>query len=536
MRRRTGRRAPILRALVLALVAALGLSACDFDVYKLPLPGGADVGDEPITVTAQFRDVLDLVPQSTVKVDEVDVGRITDIDLKGYTATVTMTLRNDTALPANAVATIRQTSLLGEKFVSLAPPESGASNDPLTDGTDIPLERTGRNPEVEEVLGALSLILNGGGIAQARTISRELNATLQGREQSVKSVLGQLDDFVGQLDDQKQTIVTAIDKVNNLSVGIRRQQGSINNALEQLPSALSSLNRQRDDLVRMLGALQRLSDVGVRVINRTEDSTIETVRQLQPLLTNLADSGDALVDSFNVLLTFPFVDEVVGRDPQVARDLRVGDFTNLNVELDLSLNVLCTGLGTITSLIKQNAPIEQILAALDTLPDACDAIVETLTGCLGQSNGGAAPDLAECTRVLGDLLPTLCETGLDGTPLEALCPDEEDPTLPVDPTDPLPVNPTAPALPELPQLGGQTGGLPGSGSGGTGAGSDSGGLPGLGGLSSGLNTGLPGLLNRSAPGDGSTARRDGGGVTLGRMMTMYDPALVSLLTPGMVKR
>jgi len=527
------RRPPILRAVVLALVAALGLSACDFDVYKLPLPGGADVGDDPITVTAEFRDVLDLVPQSTVKVDEVDVGRITDIDLKGYTAVVTMTVRNDTSLPANPVATIRQTSLLGEKFVSLAPPESGASSEPLADGADIPLERTGRNPEVEEVLGALSLILNGGGIAQARTISRELNATLQGREQSVRSVLGQLDDFVGQLDDQKQTIVTAIDKVNNLSVGIRRQQGSINNALEQLPSALASLDRQRDDLVEMLGALQRLSDVGVRVINRTEESTIETVRQLQPLLTNLADSGDALVDSFNVLLTFPFVDEVVGRDPQVARDLRVGDYTNLNIELDLSLDVLCTGLNTITSLIEQNAPIEQILAALDRLPDACDALVETLTGCLSQVTGGQTPDLAECARVLGDLLPTLCETGLGGTPLEALCPDEDDPDLPV-PTDPVPADPTVPALPELPQLGGDSGGAPGSGSGGAGAGAADGGLPGLGGLSSGLNTGLPGLLNRPAPGAGSAG--PDGAVTLGRMMTVYDPALVSLLTPGMVLR
>jgi phospholipid/cholesterol/gamma-HCH transport system substrate-binding protein len=49
---------------VAALVAsAVLLAGCSFDPYKLPLPGGTDVGSNPITITAQFRDVLDLVPQ-----------------------------------------------------------------------------------------------------------------------------------------------------------------------------------------------------------------------------------------------------------------------------------------------------------------------------------------------------------------------------------------------------------------------------------------------------------------------------------------
>ena len=108
------------RPVVALLAAALVLTGCGFDPYKLPLPGGVDVGSDPITVTAQFRDVLDLVPDSTVKVNDVTVGKITDIRLQGYHALVTMQLRNDTELPDNAVASIQQTSLLGEKFVQLA--------------------------------------------------------------------------------------------------------------------------------------------------------------------------------------------------------------------------------------------------------------------------------------------------------------------------------------------------------------------------------------------------------------------------------
>src|SRR5690242_4705178 len=116
----------LLRAAAGVLAGALLLTGCDFDVYELPLPGGTDVGDDAITVTADFEDVLDLVPKSTVKVNDVSVGQITDIDLSDGHAVVTMELRDDVDLPANPVAEIRQTSLLGEKFVSLSPPTDEA--------------------------------------------------------------------------------------------------------------------------------------------------------------------------------------------------------------------------------------------------------------------------------------------------------------------------------------------------------------------------------------------------------------------------
>jgi phospholipid/cholesterol/gamma-HCH transport system substrate-binding protein len=105
------------------LAGSILLTGCDFDVYSLPLPGGTDVGDDAITVTVQFDDVLDLVPKSSVKVNDVSVGQVKDVSLHGQTAEVVLEIRKDTKLPDNAIAEIRQTSLLGEKFVSLGPPE-----------------------------------------------------------------------------------------------------------------------------------------------------------------------------------------------------------------------------------------------------------------------------------------------------------------------------------------------------------------------------------------------------------------------------
>ena len=463
-----------LKLLLALLAGSLMLSGCNFDVYKLPLPGGTDVGDNPITVHVMFRDVLDLVPKSTVKVNDVSVGQVTDIELDGYTADVTLQMRGDTKLPDNAIATIRQTSLLGEKFVSLEPPPEGASSNPLKTGDVIPLDHTGRNPEVEEVLGALSLLLNGGGVAQLKTIAHELNQALAGREDSARSVLTQIETLMSQLDKNKADIVHAIDSLNNLAVSVHKQEGSIDSALEQLPSALTSLDKQRADLVKMLQALNRLGDVGVRVIQASKASTIDSIRQLDPVLTELANSGQDFVKSFNVFLTYPFVDEVVGRDPQVARNLHMGDYTNLSIEMDISVNGDNGGSTT---------PPTNLPTVLDPT-----VIVDNVTKCLKSGD----PTSKACKKVLAtpsELASLVKECKKKKNRKKDVCKQLN-------------------ALP----TGGGGGGLPTS-------------LP-----------SLPGVGRAGFGPTTSAAQTDPRGPTMRQLMDVYDPALVSLLVPGMVIR
>ncbi|WP_435769981.1 MCE family protein [Nocardioides sp. SYSU DS0651] len=389
-----------LRAATALLLGMVVLTGCSFDVYELPLPGGADTGDDPIEVKVVFADVLDLVPKSSVKVNEVTVGQVKDVELQGYRALVTLEVRRDVDLPDNATASIRQTSLLGEKFVSLDAPES-PTGEQLGDGDVIPISRTGRNPEVEEVLGALSLVLNGGGIAQMKTIASELNLALEGREDAAKSVLTQVESLVGQLDERKADIVDAIESINRLAVSAREHQDSIDLALEELPSALDSLDRQRDDLVLMLEGLNELSDVGVRVINATRASTVSSLQSLFPVLNQIAKAGDDFVDGFSTFLTFPFIDEAVGRDPNVARNLHMGDYVNLSVDLRLDLaNLELPDIACIPINQLPDSPLDELI----DLKGLCDGATKALQSCLK-----TPPDAAACARLPGYLVDEVCK-------------------------------------------------------------------------------------------------------------------------------
>ncbi|WP_326595732.1 MCE family protein [Streptomyces sp. NBC_01803] len=280
-------------------------------VADLPLPGGADLGDHPYEVTAEFEDVLSLVPHSTVKVNDVAVGRVTEIEITddGWHALVTMEINGDIELPANAFAAVEQASLLGEKFVQLSSPEEPEGS--LDNGAVIPVTQTNRNAEVEEVFGALSLVLNGGGVDQIRTISEELNNALEGNEAEARSVLDQLDVFVGDLDDHREDITDALHGMDRLASTLATRDEAIGDALDNLAPGLEVLEEQRESLMTMLDSLDQLGDVAIETINQSADDIVADLEALAPTLRNLADAGQALPDSLEVLATYPFTDEVM---------------------------------------------------------------------------------------------------------------------------------------------------------------------------------------------------------------------------------
>ncbi|GAB3399726.1 Mce/MlaD family protein [Flindersiella endophytica] len=362
---------------LLGAVAVL-LSACSFSVQSLPLPGGVASGDQVFHVTAEFRDVLDLVPRSSVKVDDVSVGEVEKIWLDGYTAKVQMRVRSNVKLPDNATAQIRQTSLLGEKFVSLGRPSTGAQTyGRLGNGDVIPLARTGRNVEVEEVLSALSLLLNGGGVAQLKTITTELNKALGGREADVKELLKQLDLLLSQLDENKQEITRAIDNLDKLAASLAKQRDTIATTVDELPAALTILADQRKDLTKLLTELSKLGEVGTRVIESSKEDLVANLNSLEPILTELAKSGDALPKSLQVLFTYPFADS--------AADTVRGDYVNLQLTLDLDLQTILSGQGPIQLPTNNPVPLPTNLPVPTSLPQPTDAptpIIPLPTICL----------------------------------------------------------------------------------------------------------------------------------------------------------
>ena len=333
------------RSLIVSVLASTALLAgCGsggFDgVYTMPLPGGADLGDRPYRVKVRFKDVLDLVPQAGVKVNDVAVGKVEKIDLApdGWTAEVTVVVNSGVVLPANSVAKLRQSALLGEKFVELAKPAEGKEEGKLGDGALIPVDRTNRNPEVEEVFGALSLLLNGGGVAQLQDIAKELNAATKGNEPEIRSLLTNVNTLVTELDGHKAEITRALDGVNRLGGTLNAQRDQVAGVLDTLEPGLKVLSEQRTQLVTLLQALDELSGVAVDTVNKSKADLVADLKALTPTLQKLAEAGTDLPNAFQLLFTYPF--------PDAAVDGIKGDYTNLYANIDLNLGAIVDNLGS----------------------------------------------------------------------------------------------------------------------------------------------------------------------------------------------
>ena len=364
-------------ATVLLMVTALLMTGCKFDgAYDLPLPGNKVSEDDGFHVTAEFADALNVVPRTAVFANDVPVGQVSEVERSGWHAKVKFLVRKDIELPENIEIDVRQTSLLGEKYLALVEPAPGTASDKqLSAGDFIPLSRTSRNPEVEEVLGALSALLAGGGVGQLKTISHELNAMMNGRQDQVRHLLGNLDRMVGGLNQQKDDIIAAMESIDRLSSTLVKEKDVIGEAIDSMGPALKVLNRQHRGLMKMLRQLDKLGVVGTRVLNASTDNIVASLRHLQPTLTKLGDVGDSLADGLSMLATFPF--------PKEAANIVRGDYANALFQMDINLNTIIKSPGD----------------ALPNLINLCSA----------------TPLAALCQRLEGPLKDTVCAAIKDPT-------------------------------------------------------------------------------------------------------------------------
>jgi phospholipid/cholesterol/gamma-HCH transport system substrate-binding protein len=325
---------------VLVVATMITLSGCDWrGANSLPLPGTEGTGPGAYTIRAQLPDVDHIERNSRVRVGDVTVGNVTKIERQGWNALVTMSINGDVNLPANATATIGQTSLLGSLHIELAPPIGVPPSGKLHGGALIPLTSSGAFPSTEQTLAAVSMLLNGGGLGQIQDVTQALSTAFAGRENDLRSLIQQLDTFVGNLNGQTDDIIAATDSLNNLAGQFADQKPVIDKALRTIPDALAVLKDQRNNLADALDKLGKFGALAADSVHQTKDNLVKELKDLGPVLQSLADAGPALTRSLGFFSTFPFPKDTLNKWVR-------GDYANLTAVIDLTLSRLDASLFT----------------------------------------------------------------------------------------------------------------------------------------------------------------------------------------------
>ncbi|MGA8256629.1 MAG: MlaD family protein, partial [Nocardioides sp.] len=342
-----------------------------------------------------FDDVTNLVTRETCRANDVVVGSVTSITLDDdLNAHVVCRIERDVTIASNARAVLRETSLLGERYVALDPPVGELPTGAMPAGAEIPQADTRVVPDVEIVFGALSQVLNGGGLANIATISTELTTALGSSDLGATS--RSFGKVIRVLDDNRSAITDSLESLNRLAGALAEQRGVIDGALDAVPDGLAVLERQRPALVRTLTALSDLSARAIPLIRRTKTDTVANLRLLGPVLEDLSRAQSDLPRLLEAVVSFPF--------PTYTKYVTKGDYAGMFASFSLDIDSLDTLLRDQTG---QEPPVDAAEDPLapPTLPDLTDLLSDLLpdTGVplVDELIGRAEDDVATS---LGDLL------------------------------------------------------------------------------------------------------------------------------------
>lgn len=353
------------RTLALSSVSIV-LSACQFGgLNSLDMPGTLGHGRGAFTVTVELPDVSTLPQNSPVLVDDVTVGSVSGVEAMQrvdgtFYAAVKVSLNSNVRLPANAVATVGQTSLLGSQHLELAAPDSGSANAELKAGDVIPIEQAGRYPTTEEVLSSLGVVVNKGNLGALQDITDELHSAVAGHAGQFAEFLPRLAELTAGVDAQTGDLIEATDKLNRFTEIVARGSGKLEHALDAVPAALRVLNDNGGQIVDTFAALKRFADIASRILAQTKTDLAADLKDAYAVVKPLANHADQLVNALPILPTFPIP------QPGIKNAAR-GDYLNVYVTLDLTLRRFGENLFTTSGLDPNMKHLSEVINPPDYL-------------------------------------------------------------------------------------------------------------------------------------------------------------------------
>ena len=262
---------------------------------------------------------------------DVVVGSISKITVENWHADVDIAVKPDVVVPANGVASVGQTSLLGSLHLAIDPPIGQQAEGRTPAGCN---HRTQRHLDVP-LYGTDVVVAVGrrqrGGLGQFTDIIKTFNVVLAGRQPQIRELLTRLDNFVGVLQEQQANIVASVRELNRFAGTLAVNHDVVDRALKRIPAAISILIRQRP---RLTAALEKLGSFSrarrPRWSVHTKGDLVRDLTNLEPTIRSLADVGPDLVGAAVAAATLPYTQNVIDRGVR-------GDYMNLFATFDISI-------------------------------------------------------------------------------------------------------------------------------------------------------------------------------------------------------
>ncbi|TDH22409.1 MlaD family protein [Mycobacteroides franklinii] len=202
------------RSIFLAVSVAMVtlVSSCaSISVNSLPQPGRGS--SESYEIVLEFANVLNLPDRAKVVMDGTAVGTVTRIDLRNDHVDVTSQIDSSVSVPANARATLQQSTVLGDTYLSMERP-SAAGVAAVGAGGRIPLAQTTSPPQLEDTLANLANFAGSGAVQRAQNTIIGINNVTPRKREDLRAMVSQVTTDLSDLSNGINTVDTWLDGVS----------------------------------------------------------------------------------------------------------------------------------------------------------------------------------------------------------------------------------------------------------------------------------------------------------------------------------
>ncbi|RYJ00991.1 MAG: MCE family protein, partial [Actinomycetales bacterium] len=206
-------------------------------------------GTDDRTLVAMFPRTTSLYAGSQVKVLGVKVGKVDSIEVKGTSVEVKISYDGDVKLPSDVHALIVPPSIVGDRFIQLAP--AYEAGEVLADKAQLGLDRTGVPVELDETYSALDKMAAGLGPNGANvegSLSRLVTATaknLSGHGAAFNETLREFTGAISTLSGSSSDISSTVSNLQTLTSTLKGKDDQLRALVTNLARVGTQLNSQR---------------------------------------------------------------------------------------------------------------------------------------------------------------------------------------------------------------------------------------------------------------------------------------------------
>lgn len=289
---------------IFAILVIIVLTYMTFKVGSLPM-----LWEKGYRLYVEFDDISGLDEQSRIRMAGVEIGIVEKIDLREGKALVTLVVNRDVKIYENAVASLRMSGLLGDRYLTIS---TGTPDYPLLESNGV-IGHTGPAADIDqlanqlthaseyiaELTGNLKEIFGEGEITAIREAIANINIVTKNLKEISEENRGPLRNLIAQLEDFTTTLnAKGPDVLDDISVMAK-------NLGEKGPELIDNLNKVASDLDEILEENRYALKDSMESLRTTAASASNITRKLdagEGTLGKLLQEGE-LYDSLTKVST-----------------------------------------------------------------------------------------------------------------------------------------------------------------------------------------------------------------------------------------